>query len=163
MLKTILKLLIVLGIGYLAFSVQKLYAQAPDLPPEAVTPTFSETLADLAKQNDVSLALLKAVMRCESGGNQSVIGDNGRAVGIFQYHKGTFESFAKEMGDTSLKRESEFDQATVTAWAFAQGETYRRHWTTYRAIKNGGTYTFYSKQAQRTYVVKCKVEPIDAS
>lgn len=66
------------------------------------------------------------IAKCESGYNQSAIGDKGKAHGMFQYHQPTFDSFAKQIGK-QMDRENVYDQIEMTAWAFSKG--YASHWT----------------------------------
>lgn len=98
--------------------------------------------------------VLQQVMTCESQGEAATKGDDGQSVGIFQIQQETWNRFTKEMGVT-LDRDSSFDQAEVAAYAFSHG--HGDDWTTYRAIENGGTYTFYYKLEQRMYTVTCKM------
>ncbi len=100
-------------------------------------------------------ALLQKVAGCESNYNQKLKGDNGLATGIFQYHKGTWESFSKLLGE-ELDINSVNDQAKLTAFIFTNYPKLKIHWTTYTAIKNGGTYSFYSKLLKKSFVVKCR-------
>ena len=93
---------------------------------------------------------------CESDFHPSIKGDGGRAHGLFQYHKGTFDRYAKLSGMT-LDYYSYEDQAQLTAWLYVNKPESLREWTSYRAIQNGGTYKFYSKLLQRHYVVTCKL------
>jgi len=91
---------------------------------------------------------------CESGWNPEAQGDEKRANNVLQIHEPTFNQWAKEMGE-ELDYNSTYDHIKVGAWAFSQGESYRRAWTAYRALKNGGTYSFYSKLLNKHYTVHC--------
>lgn len=95
------------------------------------------------------------VMECESSGKHSVVGDGGRSKGIFQFQKSTFERMERDFGE-DLDYTSQFDQVKLASWALSQPEL-AREWTTYVAIQKGGTYSFWSSQMQRHYVVKCKL------
>lgn len=95
---------------------------------------------------------LLSVARCESGFDQKNRGDNGLSIGVFSIQAPTWKRFTKEMGET-LDRNSSRDQSKVAAWAFANGHA--REWTTYRSLKNGGTYSFYSRQLKKHFTVKC--------
>lgn len=106
----------------------------------------------------VDSRLVSKVIECESDGQHEAVGDGGRSRGIGQFQKPTFESleelYFKEYNEY-LDYESEFDQIKLLTWSIANG--HGRNWTAYRAIKNGGTYTFYSKQMKRWYTVYCKL------
>lgn len=92
--------------------------------------------------------------KCESGLNPSVIGDNNLAHGVFQIHEETFNRWSSEMKE-DLDYNSAYDQIKISAWAFAKGEKYRRSWTMYRALKNGGVYSFHSKLLKKDFTVHC--------
>lgn len=95
------------------------------------------------------------VMDCESGGNHSVVGDGGRSRGIFQFQKSTFERMERGLGE-NLNYTSQFDQIKLASYALSHDEL-AREWSTYRAIKNGGKYAFYSSQLKRHFVVYCRI------
>lgn len=96
-------------------------------------------------------AELMDVGRCESN-FKNISGDGGASFGPFQYNKNTFNSFAKEMGE-KLDYKNPEHQAKLTAWVFKHRPQYKRHWTTWRALQNGGVYTFTAKG--KKYTVKC--------
>jgi len=102
--------------------------------------------------------LISKIMMCESGGRVASH-DGGRGVNVTGIHDTTFKGwlplYQKEVGET-LDIKSNYDQLKMMSWAFSKGDTYRRQWTTYRAYKNGGTYTFYSTLMKRWYTVTCK-------
>lgn len=98
--------------------------------------------------------LMLSVMNCESEGNQNAKGDGGRSFGIFQFQKETWSRISKDMGEV-LDINSTHDQAKLASWAFAND--YEREWTSYRAIKNGGSYSFYSKQLKKNFHIHCEL------
>lgn len=98
-------------------------------------------------------SVFKKVMWCESNNKPYKVGDGGRARNVLQFHKGTFDSYAKKLGEP-LDYDSYHDQIKLGAYMFSIGEA--NHWTAYRAIKNGGTYSFYSTLLERHYTVTCK-------
>lgn len=103
------------------------YAQSPEVPLNQRT--LPEIVTHFADQYHVSTNVMFSVMKCESGGNQKAIGDNGHAFGIYQFHRPTFDGFSKEFGE-SLDINSAYDQAKLASWAISQGYGY--HWTCYR-------------------------------
>lgn len=156
-MKTI-KLLIV-GLVVIAASLfTMLKASAAEAPVQQnITPIQDMPIDDIVAYwanyyNYPSSTLLK-VMSCESEGEAATKGDHGQSVGVFQIQKETWARFTKAMGET-LDRNSSFDQAKVAAWAFANNKG--NEWTTYRAIMNGGSYTFFYKLENRMYTVYCK-------
>ena len=106
-----------------------------------------------ADVNGLDTKLALAVMRCESNGVQSTVGDGGLSKGIFQYQNETWERHSKEFGET-LDINSPYDQARLATWAIANGKG--NEWTAYRTIKNGGTYSFYSRQLKKHFTVTCR-------
>ncbi len=120
----------------------------------ARTVPVEETYLDLAIKYQVDYNLMRSISSCESGGSMEAIGDGNRAFGEFQYHVGTWENFTKRMGE-NLDITSRYDQWKVTAWALSNG--HGKHWTSYVAIQNGGTYSFYSKLLKKHFTVKCQL------
>lgn len=112
-------------------------------------------LADkYAMQYGVDANILKKVMQCESGGNVNVKpGDGGRANGVMQFHEPTFYGYAKKLG-VNMDYGSYEDQIHLAAYMISIGEG--RQWTTYRALMNGGSYTFFYKLENRYITVYCK-------
>jgi len=99
-----------------------------------------------------------AVMKCESKAKQSTIGDNGNAKGIFQYWDDTWNRHYKEfykLTGIELDKNSPADNARLAMWAFSTGKA--SEWSTYRSLKNGGVYSFYSKQLKKHFTVKCSL------
>lgn len=99
-----------------------------------------------------------AVMKCESKAKQSTIGDNGNAKGVFQYWDDTWKRHYREfykLTGIELSKDSPADNARLAMWAFSTGKA--DEWTTYRAITNGGTYSFYSRQLKGHFTVKCSL------
>lgn len=73
-----------------------------------------------------------ATAKCESGlRHEGVYGDNGKAYGIMQFHRGTFDWFAKMYGK-QMDYYSREDQIELAAWAFANG--YASHWTCFNRL-----------------------------
>lgn len=90
--------------------------------------SVKETIEKYAEIHDVSLHELLTVAKCESGYNPKAVGDGGRAVNIFQYHRPTFDRFSKLMGE-ELDYYSYYDQAKLTAWIWKYYPQYKNHWT----------------------------------
>lgn len=122
--------------------------------PEPEVPLSPTEYADkYAAQYQVDASVFKKVMWCESNNRQESKGDNGRAIGVYQFHKGTFDMYSKKLGKT-LDINSYQDQIELAAYMFSIGEA--RQWTAYRAIINGGTYSFYSNLLDKHFTVTCK-------
>ena len=98
--------------------------------------------------------IVKAVVRCESGGDHKTIGDGGHSKGVLQFQEETFYRMADKFGE-DLDYTSKYDQIKLGTWALAQ-EEYASEWTTYVAITHGGKYSFYSRQNKRHYTIYCK-------
>lgn len=119
---------------------------------------ITEQIDYFADKYGVDSSLMEKVVECESQGDPENKGDwkNGKplAFGILQYHKESFERHAKIFGE-ELDYYSYYDQIKVGTWAISEG--HGNEWTTYRAIKNGGTYSFYSNLLKEHYTVNCKL------
>jgi hypothetical protein len=144
--------LIVWILAMVFFPLKRTKAEAPELPLKEQS--IEKIVTHFANEYEVDSELLLKVMECESHGNPNTVGDGGRSRGIFQIQKPTWDRFTKGMGET-LDYTSSFDQAKVAAWAFANGKA--GEWTTYVAIQKGGTYSFYSRQLQKHFTVKCSL------
>ena len=76
-------------------------------------------------QVDVGFAL--CVARHESSFDALAVGDDGDAVGLYQFLLPTWQMFRKKMGLPQDDHRLDVDENVKTAmWAFANG--YRRHW-----------------------------------
>lgn len=148
MLKTSI---IALAIIFLSYSPSASIAQAPNRGINEYT--TQELIEYHAKYYGASSKILGSMNFCESGGRQDVKGDGGNAHGTMQIWKDTWKRFTKEMGE-DLDINSKSDQIKVAAWAITHG--HGNEWTTYRAIMNGGVYTFYSNREHRWITVYCK-------
>jgi len=130
-------------------------------PQSIVSEELEISQQPIAKQIDhfailygVDGSLVKKIIDCESQGNIEALGDGSRAYGLLQYHKSSFERHAKLFGE-KLDYYSSYDQIKLGTWAISKG--FGNEWTAYRAIKNGGTYSFYSKLLKKSFVVYCKL------
>ena len=113
-----------------------------------------EMVDKYAIQYGVNQTIFKKVMYCESGGKPAPKGhnDGGRAYGIMQFHRPTFDSYSKKLGE-KLDYKSYNDQIKLAAYMFSIGEA--NHWTAYRALMNGGVYIFTDRSG-KTHTVRCK-------
>jgi len=144
-------LILFIAIMFWAFLViSNARAEAPELALK--DQSIESIVTHFANESDVDPDYLLAVMRCESNGKQSTVGDKGLSRGIFQIQKPTWERFTKEMGE-KLDYNSPMDQAKVAAWAFANGHD--GEWSTAVSIKKGGSYSFYSQQLKKHFTVRC--------
>lgn len=115
--------------------------------------SINEQINYFADKYGVDSSLMKKIVQCESHGNVEALGDGKRAYGILQYHLASFQRHEELLGE-DLDYYSSLDQLKLGTWAISQG--YGREWTSYRAIKNGGTYSFYSKLLKKSFTVTCK-------
>lgn len=157
MIKFILSMLLGIGIVLLLPSITKdnyIEAHAPVRTVKNYSvPELIEHYAVVYNQDP---QLLKSVAYCESRYKTSLKGDGGRAYSVFQIHKPTFERWEKQMGQ-DLDYNNYRDHIKLAAWAFSKGESYRDDWTTYVAIRKGGTYSFYSKLLKKHYTIRCNM------
>lgn len=97
-------------------------------PPDPVVKTPKEQISFYASKYGASEKELLAVAKCESQFNPKAVGDKGKAKNIYQYHKPTFDSFSKLMGE-KLDYNSYHDQAKLTAYIFSKHPKLKSHWT----------------------------------
>lgn len=107
---------------------------AESLPiPSVYAPSIRQIIVKSAVTFNTNPEILLKVAMCESSLNPQSIGDHGHAIGIFQYHKNTFERFVKLYGEP-LDYHSSFDQAKLTAFIFKTYPQYRNNWSCWRKI-----------------------------
>lgn len=148
--------LIVWGMAMIFFPLQRSRAEAPtvelkDMPIQAI-------ITHYAKHYGVDVQVALAVARCESRYGTLPDGDNGMAKGLWQYWDDTwnrhYKEFHEETGITLIKGNQK-DDTELAMWAIANGKG--NEWTTFVAIKKGGTYSFYSKALKKQFTVKCSL------
>ena len=145
--KTILLCVIV---SLLAFST-KVIAE----PVEIKTPnlTIEQQITYFSELYGADTDIVEKVIQCESRGKVDAVGDSGRSIGIAQFQKPTFKMLSDKLGE-ELDFNSSHDQIKLLSWSIANG--YGKNWTAYRAIQNGGTYSFYSNQLKKHFKVTCR-------
>lgn len=120
-----------------------------------VDQTIPEMIQEIAPRFGEDPKLIEKITWCESHWKIAVH-DGGYGKGITGLHSGTFKlylpAYEKETGET-LNYDSSYDQLKMMSYMFSIGEA--RQWTTYRAYKNGGTYSFYSHLLKKNFTVRC--------
>jgi len=125
---------------------------SPQTVSSATVPTYTapvqqqaDTIQEMSKETVVSLIekysdhfnvptqLSKNIAFCESSYNPSIYGDSGRAYSVYQFHKPTFDLFAKEYGKEMDYANVE-DHIELANWAFSKDYYY--HWTCYKKVKS---------------------------
>lgn len=139
---------LVLVISLLGIFPQRLISQGLEISEQSVT----NQIDYFATLYGADSRIVKRVVDCESNGLHSAKGDGGRSVGIAQFQKATFLDLEYKMGE-DLNYSSSFDQLKLLTWSIANGHGNR--WTAYRALKNGGVYSFHSTQLNRDFTVRC--------
>lgn len=126
--------------------------------PVEIQPQFDnsnpkEVIVRYANEYNVDKNLIYSILKCESNFNMNAVGLAGE-VTMAQYLPTTFEGQAKKMGE-QLDIKSYHDVIKLTAFSISIGDG--KLWTTYRAIKNGGTYTFTDRKGKQ-YTSYCKYQ-----
>lgn len=129
------------------------YAEELSINPQLLT--IEQQIVYFSTLYGADSNIVLKVMECESGGNHQVTGDGGRSNGIFQFQRSTFNRMEKILGE-DLNYDSQFDQVKLASFALSKPEL-AREWSSFRSIKNGGKYSFWSNQMQRHYTVYCKL------
>lgn len=106
--------------------INPVLAEAPERKLEEYT--TKELTSYFASLYGANRGQLEAVINCESGWRPTVYGDGGKAYGLLQFHKPTFDRWAIQMGEP-MNYYSAYDQIKMGAWAFAQGDNYKDDWT----------------------------------
>lgn len=150
MLKKILIGIVVI-LPLVALSAKPIVTQDLEIIPQELT--IEQQINFYANLYNVDNTLVSKVIQCESQGNVNAVGDNGRSNGIAQFQEPSFNRLSRLMGE-ELDYTSPHDQIKLMVWSIANG--HGREWTAYRAIMNGGTYSFYSKQLHKYFTVVCK-------
>ena len=83
--------------------------------------SLEETIDKFSAEYNVPKAWLINLAKCESTMGTRLIGDNGQAYGVYQYHVPTWLDFEKWSG-MNLNRQSQYDQVHMTAWALSAGK-----------------------------------------
>ncbi len=133
-------------------SPTELDSYIPPLPPKVLS--VQETIVKYATVYAAPEKKLESLFRCESTFRQNVIGEEGE-IGVGQFKPDTFKRLAKLMGE-DLNIHSYNDQIKLVSWLSVNHPSEMRNWTTWRALQNGGTYTFTSRQTGKTYTVICR-------
>lgn len=126
-------------------------------------PTDKELIKLYAEKYGSDPEMLLDVMMHESGGDPRAVGDMGNSKSYFQYFDETWNRYVKRYNKTFGTNEkfdlySIHDNIKLTAWVFSLGEAERNEWTTYRCLKNGGKYTFYSKLYKKKMTITCNAD-----
>jgi len=143
-----ISVLLILLVSLFAFRVD---AEAPEVKVQDMTIKDQVTYYSNLHGVDPNLAL--SMMQCESKGKQGAKGDGNRASGIFQYWNDTWNRHSLKYFGVILDKNSAHDQAKLATAAIAGGDG--REWTSYRALMNGGSYTFFYKLEQKWITVRC--------
>ncbi len=137
----------------LMYDIQR--QEVPVIDLEAMS--VPELIDYIAPQYGADPELVKKIAFCEASyRTDNVIHDGGRGKGTTGILLNTFNYWKIKLDLPELRYESNYDQLVMMSKAFATGEEYRWAWTSYRAYKNDGTYTFYSSYEHRWITVYCK-------
>jgi len=93
--------------------------------------SIPDLIVKYADVYNVEASAALAIARCESNYRSDVYGDNGLAYGVFQFHRDTFDMFAKKFGGDWDYFNTE-DNVHLAIRMFAIGEW--NHWTCYSRL-----------------------------
>ena len=132
MLKTLLKILIFLVIIYVVLQIKVAIAFAPEIPFKDWTP--QQKAQHFAKEYGANYTEMAKVIVCESNWRPTVYGDGTKAYSYAQFHRPTFDMWAKELGK-ELDYQNPDDHLELMAYAFSKdGVSYKRAWTCWTKI-----------------------------
>ncbi|HBM45676.1 MAG: hypothetical protein UT05_C0004G0018 [Parcubacteria group bacterium GW2011_GWF2_38_76] len=84
-----------------------------------------------SKEFNYSEKMARAIAYCESNYVPNARGDNGKAYGVYQFHKPTFEMFSRLKGE-KLDYYNPEDNIKLAIWALANDK--ENHWSCYKKI-----------------------------
>lgn len=128
---------------------------APVIKLEELSPR--ELLEYFAAEYETSSEDLIKVANCESGFNEDAHNKkdpNGGSFSFMQFQLPTFNSYAKKIGIDNPDIKNKVHVAETSSYMFSIGEG--KQWTAYRALKNGGSYTFFYEPENKYITVYCK-------
>lgn len=122
-----------MGLTNLLHSLERVFEVDNTQAQETIEPelTLYEKITDAEQRYGLKAGVLHKVIQCESSYRENVFGDNGKAYGIAQFWKTTFDMFSKKSG-MELDYHNTDDQIELTAWAFSEG--YASHWSCWRQL-----------------------------
>lgn len=137
MLKTLIKILFLLAVGYLAVWGTKVIAFAPEQTWEEKFSQYTpeQKAQYFAKEYNANYNEMATVITCESGWRPEVYGDGGKAYSYAQFHRPTFEMWAKEI-NKDLSYTNPDDHLELMAYAFSRGTSYKNDWTCWTKFYN---------------------------
>jgi soluble lytic murein transglycosylase-like protein len=96
-----------------------------------------ELIKKYSEHYDYSEKIALKVASCESEFKPTALGDGGKAYGIYQFHKPTFNEFAKKLEKLEkLPEKMDYhdteDNIKLAIWALSKDKGH--HWTCYRRI-----------------------------
>ncbi len=119
--------------SYLGVLNDSVFVQIQPIPtptPEEIK--VEETITELTEfygnKFEVEPSYLRCIIWFESRNDAEAVGDSGKAVGLCQFHLGTFLGFRKQMGlsQEDLRRDKA-ESVKVLAWAISKN--YDHHWS----------------------------------
>lgn len=97
--------------------------------------TIEEAIRSEAKRQKVNGDTLVAIAKCESSlKHEGVVGDGGRAIGLYQFWLGTFNSFKEKYGHPEFSIFNMKHQIILAAYAARDGKL--NHWVCYKKLKS---------------------------
>ena len=88
--------------------------------------SLQEYAVAVAKDEKIDPNMFQKLIACESNWVGEAVGDQGRAIGILQFHRGTFDRFSKEY-KLNLDINNSYHQIDLSTRMIADG--YLFHWT----------------------------------
>lgn len=128
-MKKIILFVVILLLLLISFLVKSKGVIAEDVVPDE----FLSTEVLIKKYAGSQAELLTKVMMCESGGKQSAVGDGGKAIGVLQFHRGTFERYSEWYGH-KLNINSSLDQIKLGGFIFQNYPKEKRAWTCVKKV-----------------------------
>ncbi len=135
MLKTFIKILVTASVIFLTLWATKAIAFAPEQTWEEKFSQYTpqQKAQYFANEYSTNYNEMAKVIVCESNWRPTVYGDGGKAYSYAQFHKPTFDRWAKEL-NKDLSYTNPDDHLELMAYAFSKGTSYKKRWTCWTKI-----------------------------
>ena len=100
-----------------------------DVVQEPITDDITEDIGDIAVSDELNNSeYLMCLINCESGGNENAVGDHGKANGILQFWKSTYDLFCVNQYGFSIS-DYKNPETQIQCCDKMLDDGLKRHWT----------------------------------
>jgi hypothetical protein len=113
----------------IGYAVQVIKTPLESLSETPTAEQIKSAIVYIADNMGLNRTQMYQTLVCESNLKYNAVGDNGRAFGVAQFHKATWDLFNKKRG-THLNYYSTKDQILMMGWAFKND--LQRNWSCWK-------------------------------